>query len=53
MKIKTSELIGAALNWSVAKAEGIDVFILCGIVHERKSKDLSYNPSRWWRQAGP
>lgn len=27
MKIKTSELIGAALDWAVAKCEGLDVYI--------------------------
>lgn len=28
MKIKTSELIGQALDWAVAKCEGYDVFVL-------------------------
>jgi hypothetical protein len=50
MKIKTNELTGAALDWAVAKCEGIingdvlDVgFILEG----------GYSPSTNWAQGGP
>ena len=50
MKIKTSELTGAALDWAVAKCEGaingndLDIgFILEG----------GYSPSTDWAQGGP
>jgi hypothetical protein len=50
MKIKTSELTGAALDWAVAKCEGaingddLDIgFILEG----------GYSPSTNWSQGGP
>jgi len=41
MKIKTSELIGAALDWAVAKCEDVYCF------------DGSYTPSTDWAQGGP
>jgi len=46
MKIKTSELTGAALDWAVAKCEG------------RKDNDFgwwwdNYKPSTDWSQGGP
>jgi len=46
MKIKTSELTGAALDWAVAKCEG------------RKDNDFgwwwdNYKPSTNWAQGGP
>lgn len=65
MKVKTSELIGAALNWVVAQAEGatpgVDlVFCLPNepqhVVRAFKLGDgtsKSYNPSTDWAQGGP
>lgn len=59
MKIKTSELIGAQLDWAVAKCEGVEVRI------DQKHKDLwidggplddhdtFYAPSSVWEQGGP
>jgi hypothetical protein len=41
MKIKTSELKGAALDWAVAKCEGL------------KLGGLPYNPSSNWKYGGP
>lgn len=64
MKIKVGELNGAALDWAVAKAEGVSVDIR-GQVHPigspfRGSKylaigdmGLTFRPSSDWRQGGP
>jgi hypothetical protein len=41
MKIKTSELTGAALDWAVAECENVYCF------------DGSYTPSTDWAQGGP
>ena len=41
MKIKTSELTGAALDWAVAECENVYCF------------DGSYTPSTNWSQGGP
>lgn len=52
MKIKTSELIGAALDWAVAKCEGEDyspVMTYSGIGHEFPATTYSNN----WELAGP
>lgn len=49
MKTKTSELIGAALDWAVAKCEGRTANAywmndgICG----------TYSPQTYWNQAGP
>lgn len=50
MIIKTQELTGAALNWAVAKCEGIvsGDDLDTGFIKER-----GYTPSREWSQAGP
>lgn len=52
MKIKTSELTGAALNWAVAKCEGnpngvMGAFVNC------PSVSADYAPSTDWAQGGP
>lgn len=57
MKVKVSELIGAALDWAVAKAEGVDVEGR-GILRTNTSTDggndwVPYAPSRVWSQGGP
>lgn len=64
VEVKTPDLSGAALDWAVAKAEGVSVDIR-GQVHPigspfRGSKylaigdmGLGFNPSADWRQGGP
>ena len=47
MKIKTSELTGAALDWAVAKIEGVH-----GPDYE-SVWDMPYEPSKCWQQGGP
>ena len=61
MKIKTSELTGPALDWAVAKCEGIPVtYHNDGITREimRLHSDGQryngrFNPSTCWAQGGP
>lgn len=53
MKIKTSELTGAALDWAVAKCERAGV---TGIDNEgdiRIAGNGKYTPSTNWSQGGP
>lgn len=46
MKIKTSELTGAALDWAVGMAEGLD--------YPADSEEFGcYEPSSDWSQGGP
>lgn len=64
MKIKTSELTGAALDWAVAKCEGYDYEVSDGAVLTGSSvliqdgdyagchTDELYEPSTNWAQAG-
>ena len=54
MKIKTSELTGAALDWAVAKCEGFDPETLntkTGVVYSLRYG--VYTPSTDWAQGGP
>ena len=44
MKIKTSELTGAALDWAVARCEGYRLDLV---------PEGSYTPSTDWSQGGP
>lgn len=60
MKIKTSELQGAALDWAVAKAEGIELSNGCynrllvdGRMSAGQKMLTPYNPSTDWAQGGP
>lgn len=57
MKIKTSELIGAQLDWVVAKAVGVKVKIIYGPIDGRPCPyDENYDgfsPSTDWSQGGP
>lgn len=65
MKTNTSELIGTALDWAVAKAEGGADFGTDGITHSFKlhgrtkvlatgwALSMSYHPSTDWAQGGP
>jgi hypothetical protein len=47
MRIKTSELTGAPLNWAVATAMGLDIEIKYGVVHTYDDEvfmpDLDWN----------
>lgn len=60
MKLKTSELQGAALDWAVANCEG-ELSQHGGQVHLVESKvrfyedtlDIQYTPSTDWAQGGP
>ena len=58
--MKTSELTGAALDWVVAKCEGVDAWV--GFNHAMSGKCLyvsgpddkeRYTPSTDWAQGGP
>jgi hypothetical protein len=55
MKIKTAELTGAALDWAVAKCEGLPVRInKYGLFAPEQGEDAPYFvPSADWSQAGP
>jgi hypothetical protein len=48
MKIKTSELTGAALDWAVAACEGY-----AGIALQERTNTDWYSPSTNWAQGGP
>ena len=63
MKVKTSELIGQALDWAVAKCEGYDcqfddevtgpwLIPQEGYLHDEKPL-TRYTPSTSWAQGGP
>jgi len=57
MKIKTSELTGAALDWAVAKCEGLKITIslsekYSAAVFSEKYEDF-FDPSVSWFQGGP
>jgi hypothetical protein len=45
MKIKTNELTGAALDWAVAKCEGL--------LHDDGTVSDYWQPSELWEQGGP
>ncbi len=61
MKIKVSELTGAALDWAVAKCEGVALvlapfrgarnFVILG--QNMKPTTATYEPSTHWAQGGP
>jgi len=54
MKIKTSELIGSALDWAVAKCEGYEDKDFClDDKYFRDEDDVWYSPSTDWSQNGP
>lgn len=50
MKIKTSELTGAALNWAVAKCEGVPEYITS---KPWRASELIERYSSDWAQGGP
>ena len=59
--MKTSELTGAALDWAVAKCEGVPLvlapftgarnFVILG--QNMKPTIVMYEPSLYWAQGGP
>ena len=51
MKVKTAELSGAALDWAVAKCEGITVTVWKGAVVDEWSNPVLYHDD--WAQGGP
>jgi len=59
MKIKTSELSGAALDWAVAKVAGIPTGVMSGIPYRQDLPGDTYGPgpiwkpSTDWSQGGP
>jgi hypothetical protein len=60
MKVKTSELQGAVLDWAVAKAEGIELsngcynrLLIDGRMSAGQKMLTPYNPSTDWALAGP
>jgi len=57
MKIKTQDLTGHALDWAVAKAENLDVYLDDGIVclKGQPFDDVSpyWLPTKNWAQGGP
>jgi hypothetical protein len=56
MKIKTSELTGAALDWAVAQIENEPVVFARGAIRYAPgqfSDEVPYSPSTDWSQGGP
>lgn len=55
MKIKTSELTGAALDWAVAKCEGYEPFTdgISWIIHHAETYQPLPKYSTDWAQGGP
>ena len=55
VKVKTHDLSGAALDWSVAKAEGVEISLAGAHPHAVVEGRLvgNYAPSTKWSQGGP
>ena len=51
--MKTSELTGAALNWAVAKCEGIGLGPRGFVVYYHEGEPAMWQPSTNWLQGGP
>ena len=53
--MKTSELTGAALDWAVAKCDGIDIWREPDGIYLCEGGEVSfrYRPSTKWSQGGP
>jgi hypothetical protein len=51
--MKTNELTDAALDWAVAKAEGISLGPRGSIVYYHEGEPAMWHPSTDWSQAGP
>lgn len=57
-RMKTSELTGAALDWAVAKCEGVGVLVCLPndyphILRRKSNIGINFNPSTDWSQCGP
>ncbi|MDG9785381.1 phage protein NinX family protein, partial [Metapseudomonas otitidis] len=50
--LRTCDLIGAALDWAVAKAQGVEIELPCSDVVWAKYAGV-YSPSTDWSQGGP
>lgn len=53
MKIKTDKLTGAALDWAVAKCEGIGLGPRGFVVYYHEGEPGMWQPSTDWAQGGP
>ena len=59
MKIKTSELTGPALDWAVAKCEGMEIdgptVIICKVYRDDEGLEwvVQWEPTTNWAQGGP
>jgi len=59
MKIKTNELTGVALDWAVAKSEGMDIeggTVITNLIYIDRDlieRPVEWNPSEDWAQGGP
>lgn len=53
MKIKTYELTGAALDWVVAKCEGVLMIGVHGFVRDVYDNRAVFEPPTNWAQGGP
>lgn len=51
MKIKTAELIGAALDWAVAESKGYEIMSMNPL--ETIFTESGWKPSTSWAQGGP
>ncbi len=57
--MKTNELTGAALDWAVAKGEGLKVRVMSGVCHDVELLDMQVDGdtrviySSDWAQGGP
>ena len=51
--MKTSELTGAALDWAVAKCEGIGLGPRGLVVYYHEGEPAMWQPSTNWAQGGP
>ncbi|MFE1816461.1 phage protein NinX family protein [Metapseudomonas otitidis] len=53
--LRTSDLIGAALDWAVAKAVGVELILIGSHPHAMDGEIIigHYKPSTDWSQGGP
>lgn len=53
MQVNTKELNGAALDWAVAKIEGVALVDGCIFTKDPDEEQVLYSPSTDWSQGGP
>ena len=51
--MKTNELTGAALDWAVAKCEGVGIDPRGSVVYYHEGEPAMWQPSTDWAQGGP